>query len=543
MISLFSNRKQAASPEPVTIGPYGGFISEAFLKWRWPLMVGFTLFCFAYGFIFAITAPHWIVPLATPLAVMGLMAVWALPDLKTAPTSSMAGFMLAFLICLFAWPNYLAIALPGLPWVTLLRLTGIPMALLLLTCASVSKDFRTQLMETANAIPLIWRFLVVFVIIQFVTIAFSKNIPFSIQKFIVFQTNWTAIFVVSCYAFLKRGRIEFYVLTIVLLAAFVSGIGLWELHLRRLPWLGHIPSFLKIDDAESLLASSIRRATGMYRVKSTSTTPLGLAEFLALAAPFALHLMVGRYNLFIRAIGAASVLLFTYVIKLTDARLGMAGLFVGGLTYLLGWSVARWLKEKGSLIKAAIVFAYPAFFCMAVAATFFVGKLRKSIWGTGATKASNNARQAQIDRGIPIVLEQPWGHGPGQGGRALGYYSFSFLTIDNYYLAIALEYGIIGFILYYGMILLAIWNGGKYYALHSDLRDREQALLLPITASLCTFFVIKAVFSNQDNHPLMFMMMGMVVALVYRIKAAQPSEPAKIKGRKPQRRLGNAGFV
>jgi O-antigen ligase len=278
----------------------------------------------------------------------------------------------------------------------------------------------------------------------------------------------------------------------------------------------------------------------MYRVKSTSTTPLGLAEFLALAAPFALHLAVGRYNFIVKAIGAAALLLFVYVIKLTDARLGMAGVFVGSLAYLFGWAVARWLKERGSLVKATIVFAYPALFCAAVTATFFVGKLRKAIWGGGATRASNNGRQAQLDRGIPIVLEQPWGHGPGQGGRALGYYSFSFLTIDNYYLAVALEYGIIGFVMYYGMILLAIWNGGKYYIERADLEDREQALLLPITASLCTFFVIKSVFSNQDNHPLMYMMLGMVVALVYRIKSAQPKPIPAPAGRWSRRRHGNA---
>jgi hypothetical protein len=36
------------------------------------------------------------------------------------------------------------------------------------------------------------------------------------------------------------------------------------------------------------------------------------------------------------------------------------------------------------------------------------------------------------------------------------------------------------------------------------------------------FFVIKSVFSQQDNHPLVFMMLGMVVALVWRIQQQRP---------------------
>ena len=67
--------------------------------------------------------------------------------------------------------------------------------------------------------------------------------------------------------------------------------------------------------------------------------------------------------------------------------------------------------------------------------------------------------------------------------------------------------------------------------------DRDAALLTPLTVALTNFFVIKAVFSQQDNHPLYFMMLGMLVALVWRsqqqqatAKAAAAESPAPAYG-------------
>src|SRR3546814_1294481 len=50
------------------------------------------------------------------------------------------------------------------------------------------------------------------------------------------------------------------------------------------PWVGHVPSFLKIQDpvVQRVLEGSARAATGIHRIQATYTTSLGFAEFLAL---------------------------------------------------------------------------------------------------------------------------------------------------------------------------------------------------------------------------------------------------------------------
>jgi len=92
------------------------------------------------------------------------------------------------------------------------------------------------------------------------------------------------------------------------------------------------------------------------------------------------------------------------------------------------------------------------------------------------------------------------------------------LTIDTYYLTVALEYGVLGFILYFGAFLFAVGGATRYVLAPFDRRNREAGFLLPAGICLINFVVIKSVFAQQDNHPLVFMVLGMALALTYRIR-------------------------
>src|ERR1700743_921869 len=108
----------------------------------------FMLFLFIYGFYFSAFVPTYFAFFMLPVIALGFLVIWPLPDVNWAPTRTLEWFFYATFIGLIAWPNYLAIALPGLPWITVLRLTAFPMALLLLICLSMSHDFRTKMKQT-----------------------------------------------------------------------------------------------------------------------------------------------------------------------------------------------------------------------------------------------------------------------------------------------------------------------------------------------------------------------------------------------------------
>jgi len=483
-------------------------------------------FCLVFGFFYALTTPYLFLVFAAPLGLLALIAIWALPDLRTAPTRSMENLYFAFFLCLILWPNYLAIALPGLPWITLLRLTGIPMVLLLLVAVSSSREFRRDLAETLNAAPAVWKLLAAFVVIQLLTIGLSGNPQQSLQKFIVAQTNWTAIFFVSCYVFRRIGRIRQYLFVLWAMAMIICALGVWEASVQKVLWAGHVPSFLKIDDAEGLLNSVTRAGSQAYRAKVTFSTPLGLAEFLALMTPFVLHFIAGPFRLPVRIAAAISLPIMFHVVLATDSRLGTVGMFLAALLYIASWGVMRWIRDRAGLIGPAVVMAYPMFFAAFVALTFVWRRLEVMVWGGGAQQGSNDARQAQVERGLPLIAKNPLGYGAGEGGDVLGFKTGGFQTIDNYYLAIALEYGVIGFVLYYGLLLFMMYLSARAVLLTPKDTDPEQDFIVPLAIALAVFFVVKLVFSQQDNHPLIYMMMGMLMALFLRIKKSGSSDAA-----------------
>ena len=114
------------------------------------LLFGVVIFCLFYGLVFAFFAPYLLPLIATPVVVLAAATMWALPDVNRAPTRALEGLFLAFFAALILWPNYLAIAVPGLPWITLLRLSGFPLAGVLLICVSTSTDFRARLASGLN---------------------------------------------------------------------------------------------------------------------------------------------------------------------------------------------------------------------------------------------------------------------------------------------------------------------------------------------------------------------------------------------------------
>jgi hypothetical protein len=493
--------------------------------WRIVLLLVLAIACVAYGFYFAALAPARMMPFTVPPVILAILIIWALPHGEYAPARALEPIFIGFFATLVMWPNYLAIALPSLPWVTLLRVFVVPLLAVFLICLSVSRRFRKQLSDVLAADPYIWKMLAGFVALQTLSLAFSNDISMSFNRYIIAQLNWTSIFFVSCVLFTRKGFANLWVALLLTMCVVLCFIGLWEQRLGMVPWAGHIPSFLRVDDpaVQRILAGASRAATKIHRVTATATTSLGLAEMLGLTAPFAVHLVLGRYPLYTRLAMGLYIPLAIYVILLTDSRLGVVACLVSVMFYLLIWAAMRWYHERKSLFAPAIVLTYPLIFACFVAATFFIGRLRARVWGTGAQQASTDSRIDQWNMAIPKVIKNPFGYGWARGARTLGFTNGDgILTIDSYYINILLEVGVLGFILYYGMFGRAIWTGAKTVV--QSPQSGEIDLLIPLSVSLASFIVVKSVFSQEANHPLVFMMLAAVLALSYRARLERGTE-------------------
>jgi hypothetical protein len=214
-----------------------------------------------------------------------------------------------------------------------------------------------------------------------------------------------------------------------------------------------------------------------------------------------------------------SVIFVLFVAKISGSRLGLVGCLLALALSFGVWAFLKWRRREGGLFAPAVVFTFPIGLVFGISVVALVGRLRHLVWGNGSQSFSDHARVEQWMLGLPKILSHPQGYGIGMGAATLGYAPFGLTTIDSYYLSVFLEFGVVGFLVFYGMICAAI-----YYSvialLHDKTSDRDIAFLAPVAIALTNFLIIKSVFSQLDNQPIMFMILGLAAALVYRSKMA-----------------------
>ena len=494
--------------------------------------IGLAFAAFLYGFFFALLPPAFLSILLIPIAVLTLLIIWALPVTERAPGKAMNGLFWAFWLTLMLWPNYLALAIPGLPWITVNRLFGGPLLFLLLVATSTSLPFRREMRAMLGATGWIWKMVVAFAVCGFLSTFFSSQIFVTLNKFVNLQIVWTSIFFASVWVFRKPGAITAWARIFVIMAIITSIIGLFEARNQRILWADSIPSFLKVDDpaVQRLLAGVFRFE--QYRIAATTMSPLSFAEFLALSTPFLIHFLLSSRKLVSwLALIAADALIFVAILN-TDSRLGMVGFFfTHGILGLL-YAARRWKSASDSIIGPALTLAYPALLVVFIGAIFAIGRLRVLVMGDGSGAASNDAREQQFREMWPVLFKSPiFGYGTGQGAPKLGFTGGggTVVTLDSYLISVALDFGVAGFLLFYGLVVSGIVKSSK---LVLSVKDEESGLAIPVAVCLGAFLLIKFVLSQEANNTIFFMLLGAVASLAWRNESGPNAHAgATVEGR------------
>lgn len=475
-----------------------------------------------YGAAFALLMPVLALPMLVPFAVMALLIIWLLPEIQRPPYRTLTISLFAYLIALSCWPDYLALALPGLPWITAIRLTGIPLVLVLCFCLSVSSISRRKVAMIMRAIPIASVLLLLFLITATFSLVLSSDIGASLNRYIVMMINWIAVFFASCIVFYRPNMVRRFTQVLWFCTIVICLIGVLEWRRRMVLWVGYIPSFLQIQDPniEGVLAGSSRAASGIYRLVSRFTTSLGFGEFLALSTPFILHVAVVSRSIAVKSAGAGTLVLIAYCVFRTDSRLAFLGFFLSFLVYIAVYALLYLKRNPGNLLARLIILAYPLMFVAFVISTFTVDAIKFRVWGGGAAQFSTQARLMQWETGVPLVISHPLGQGIGRAAQTLNFITEGgALTIDSYYLSVLLEVGFLGFIGFYGfLIVMMVYGIRMLWGLELTYSDGDYLFIGPSIIAMFNFLVIKSVLSQQENHPLVFMICGMMAALLHRFK-------------------------
>lgn len=475
-----------------------------------------------------------------PVFILIAIILWIMPDRPEFPLSGIQiGFTVTFFL-MIVWPSYIAVVLPGLPWITPTRLGLLVVTVLFLYSLSTSAKLRRHLALVSRVSPLLWAAFLLWQAAMITSMPFSGAISDSLKTFFDNELRLTQVFFVGCVVFAPRGSATKTIKWMLILALVSAIDGFVELRLGYPPWAYHIPSFLRIDATmlEGLLGSQARADDGLYRVRGPYVNALVFSEFLAMCTPFIIHFLMSTRSFAVRISMLCLWPVIFGTILITQSRLGIIGTISSIICYIPFWAYRRWRADGTSLVGPSLLFGAPLIVLAFVAIVFSSHTLTTRVLGGGAQAASDAARVEQRQMAIPKIATHPLGYGLARGAITLGFYSPSgLLTVDNHYITTLLDIGVFGAIGFYGMFAVAVVIGAQIYLKTSD---RETELIGPLAIVCLNFLITKSVLSEELNHSLAFLLVSMLLALAARERGLYNADFVLLISRKDEDRVANS---
>lgn len=452
-----------------------------------------------------------------------------------APRAGIRYLLFTWVVVSVVWPHYLTFrGLPG-PGVNPIRLVYWSMAALWFFWFVGSKEFRHQLLARLSTFRPFVILLSAYLVWGLICSVFSK-LPFvSIYHSIQLMAGPVLIFLVALSCLRDRQDVDRVLLLVVIAAILAVVVGLVEAVKQKNLFYDLVPSLFpqggegELSWAEQLIRDKSR--DGNYRVMSTFVHPLTFGEYLALSLPLAIFMAGYAVKATRRMIGFIAIPLIFIGLYICHTRspLLAVGMAVLGLVGSLG---VRAVRQRASFSAAIAGFFFLVAVPIAAVALIVVG-LEMSAGRTIGEVGSSSARLVMFQRGGTLVFEQPLlGYGPGFAAVTLGFLpGFTSLTIDSYYLSVALESGLPGLLVFFAMLAYPI---GKGLATSARIPGIDGARLAVIAVSLLGFAVVKLVLSQPDNLAAVFLMLALLcISLEVGSPAkAERETPTPVRARK-----------
>jgi O-antigen ligase len=303
--------------------------------------------------------------------------------------------------------------------------------------------------------------------------------------------GWIGIALVASDGIDDRDRFRTLLRRLVIAGTLMAILGLLQFVTGQslLDWVS-IPGFS--SDVSGL--AGVQSRGGFVRASGTAIHPLEYGMVLCVAFPIAVSLALGDSTrarvprwLPVFIIGAASML--------AVSRSTLVGLAAGIVLLVPGWS--RRVKLVFAIVSAFAVAA------IGVLVPGMVGTLRGLFLGIGGD-ASTGSRVAGIDSTADILARFP------VSGKGFGTFLPVYHILDNQYLLLTIETGILGLVTFLALVSFAVWSAWKAKRLLSDPLDR--ALVQSVLASTVAAAVLLAFFDGFSfpmSAGLMFLLIGL----------------------------------
>ncbi len=469
-------------------------------------------------------------------ALIGMLVVvmaLILPSSIAAPDKLIRRLLFAWVLVSIVWPQYLAFY--GIPGVGISPTRLIYWSLIAVWFFYLigSRRFRAHLTARLMLVkPFVW-LLSGYLIWNIVCALFAKDPIFSLDQVVRVMGGPTLIFLIALSCLRSRRDLEFVLLMVVLAALLSAGIGMLEVVKQKNLFFEVVPSLFPQGGvreetwAQGLINNKIR--DGFYRVMSTFIHPLTFAEFMALSLSAAVFVAGAAGHLGKRLVGFCAVPLILAGVYVSHSRSASValGVVVVGLVATLGIRAIRQRKSLPAAVSGIFSLVAVPIAAMALGAIAIELAAGRSAEET----SSSLARLVMHQRGFELIFEQPiLGYGPGMAAITIGLLpGLRSLTIDSYYLSVALETGLPGLLAFIGLLY---YPTIKALALSWKLPGREGLLLAVLSVALIGFSVIKLALSLADNMSIAFLYMALIFIVAEQSKpfASEWSEGSRRSG-------------
>jgi hypothetical protein len=498
--------------------PWWKFASIAF--------VALALFLTVYtGFLVAIGGTLAFRFVGFPILVMAGLSLWLLPDIDKADNPPFYKLLTTYMFLMVAWPSYVAIAIPGLPWVTPPRLVLGVLLVTMLTHFPQIAEARRKVVDLLGHDPLAFRLYGLFLLMQVVVLPLAPS-PVDVFSYELMQGVLDSSAMVAaawCFADVKKIP---RVLRLVVLAGILSMlITLLENYLQRPPWFGYIPSFMKVDPTllETYLSPQARVGDGRYRIRSTFGIVLYYSQYLGLILPPLLFEM-WKAKGWKRALSVLLVPLILQTVWFINARTASIALLTS-LFAFGGMVLVRQLffRPRGDALKSGIMVSLVLLAIVGLAGAVASSHRLKMYTIGGSQHAGSNAvRDQQWEGAWRAVGRNPIGVGLGTALPDVGAVSSNGIAIvDSYYINLLVGVGPLGFIGFMGCLARIAYLGVMVFLRAKDDLEEWGGVL---AISLVNYIISAYVISYADNNYLTFTLAVGILALHRHQKARLAAE-------------------
>jgi hypothetical protein len=425
---------------------------------------------------------------------------------------------LVLIVVLLLWPDYAELKPGGLPNVSPVRLMrglGIAAGLFFLfRDPARSEMFYRRVRENWGALIVLFAFYGFRVATIFVGHMEAQQLLFFVKYDF---WSYLSMFFLTLLVVRDERDVRKVVQVLVVAAAVIGLLAVLEFRLKRNLFQGIIT--VSNDFLMGVLRDKTR--DNVYRAESTFEHPIVLGQFFAMFLPCCWYVLRHGDTKWLRIIGGAAFVLGFVAIFTSGSRSALA-LAVPILVLMGMWEIWLWLKRSNNRpAQYLVMLQFPLLLGIFGMVLYYLKNIAAGT--TQETRGSASVRMDMLYAGLhKIDSAMLMGHGVGEATNVVTFVGTAGVrTLDNYYLVMALESGLIGLGL--NLLLWAFFYGRSLGFITDRNVDRSRIGVL-LSLALLTHIAIMTIHALQSLTWLLMVLFALILILRERRRLAPGPE-------------------